>query len=140
MCIHAPLVSSSSMCIHASPSIVIFLLLLCFLRQGFSVSPWLSWNSLCRPGWPRPQKSTCLCLPSCSYIYSVCGHQACTQRSEDNLWQLAFFFNDVGLRNQTHDCQAWRQVPISGKPSCYSCLAHFCKSLSFPTSISCSEM
>jgi hypothetical protein len=33
-------------------------------RQGFSVSPWLSWNSLCRPGWPRTQKSTCLCLPS----------------------------------------------------------------------------
>jgi hypothetical protein len=24
-----------------------------FLRQGFSVWPWLSWNSLCRPGWPR---------------------------------------------------------------------------------------
>jgi hypothetical protein len=23
----------------------------------------LSWNSLCRPGWPRTQKSTCLCLP-----------------------------------------------------------------------------
>jgi hypothetical protein len=35
-----------------------------FSRQGFSVQPWLSWNSLCRPGWPRTQKSTCLCLPS----------------------------------------------------------------------------
>jgi hypothetical protein len=35
-----------------------------FLRQGFSVSPWLSWNSLCRPGWPQTQKSACLCLPS----------------------------------------------------------------------------
>jgi hypothetical protein len=35
-----------------------------FLRQGFSVWPWLSWNSLCRPGWPRTQKSACLCLPS----------------------------------------------------------------------------
>jgi hypothetical protein len=35
-----------------------------FLRQGFSVYPWLSWNSLCRPGWPRTQKSACLCLPS----------------------------------------------------------------------------
>jgi hypothetical protein len=33
-------------------------------RQGFSVWPWLSWNSLCRPGWPRTQKSACLCLPS----------------------------------------------------------------------------
>jgi hypothetical protein len=28
------------------------------------VYPWLSWNSLCRPGWPRTQKSACLCLPS----------------------------------------------------------------------------
>jgi hypothetical protein len=26
--------------------------------------PWLSWNSLCRPGWPRTQKSSCLCLSS----------------------------------------------------------------------------
>jgi hypothetical protein len=39
-------------------------LFFCFLRQGFSVSPWLSWNSLCRPGWPRTQKSACLCIPS----------------------------------------------------------------------------
>jgi hypothetical protein len=35
-----------------------------FSRQGFSLWPWLSWNSLCRPGWPRNQKSACLCLPS----------------------------------------------------------------------------
>jgi hypothetical protein len=35
-----------------------------FLRQDFSVYPWLSWNSLCRPGWPRTQKSSFLCLPS----------------------------------------------------------------------------
>ncbi|GAB1292464.1 Tripartite motif-containing 30C [Apodemus speciosus] len=24
---------------------------------------WLSWNSLCRPGWPPTQKSACFCLP-----------------------------------------------------------------------------
>jgi hypothetical protein len=35
-----------------------------FLRQDFSAWPWLSWNSLGRPGWPRTQKSACLCLPS----------------------------------------------------------------------------
>jgi hypothetical protein len=35
-----------------------------FSRQGFSVWPWLSWNSLCRPGCPQTRKSTCLCLPS----------------------------------------------------------------------------
>jgi hypothetical protein len=34
------------------------------LKHGFSVYPWLSWNSLSTPGWPRTQKSTCLCLPS----------------------------------------------------------------------------
>jgi hypothetical protein len=33
-------------------------------RQGFSVQSWLSWNSLCRPGWPQTLKSACLCLPS----------------------------------------------------------------------------
>jgi hypothetical protein len=33
-------------------------------RDGFSVHPWLSWNSLCRPGWSPTQKSACLCLPS----------------------------------------------------------------------------
>ena len=33
-----------------------------FLRKGFSVYPWLSWNSLCRPGWPRTQKSACLSI------------------------------------------------------------------------------
>jgi hypothetical protein len=26
--------------------------LLWFPRQGFSVEPWLSWNSLFEPGWP----------------------------------------------------------------------------------------
>lgn len=25
---------------------------------------WLSWNSLCKQGWPQIQESTCLCLPS----------------------------------------------------------------------------
>jgi hypothetical protein len=42
-------------------------------RQGFSVSPWLSWNSLCRPGWLQTQKSICLCLPSAG-IKGMCHH------------------------------------------------------------------
>jgi hypothetical protein len=33
----------------------------------------MSWNSLCRPGWPWTQKSTCLCLPSAG-IKGVCHH------------------------------------------------------------------
>jgi hypothetical protein len=36
--------------------------LLFFFFFFFFVS--LSWNSLCRPGWPQTQKSACLCLPS----------------------------------------------------------------------------
>jgi vacuolar-type H+-ATPase subunit I/STV1 len=35
----------------------IYLFIYGFSRQGFSVQPWLSWNSLCRPDWPRTQKS-----------------------------------------------------------------------------------
>jgi hypothetical protein len=27
-------------------------------KTGFSVYPWLSWSSLCRPGWPQTQKLT----------------------------------------------------------------------------------
>ena len=29
--------------------------------------------SLCRPGWPRTQKSACLCLPSAG-IKDICHH------------------------------------------------------------------
>jgi hypothetical protein len=49
---------------YAKTVLFLFCFVLFFSRQGFSVQPWLSWNSLCRPGWPRTQKSTCLCLPS----------------------------------------------------------------------------
>jgi hypothetical protein len=39
------------------------------------VRSWLSWNSLCRPGWPRTQKSACLCLClSSAGIKGVCHH------------------------------------------------------------------
>ena len=45
-------------------SLLLFFFFFFFLRQGFSVWLWLSWNSICRPGWPWSQKSACLCLPS----------------------------------------------------------------------------
>jgi hypothetical protein len=41
-----------------------YFLLCVFPRQGFSVLPWLAWNSLCRPNWPNSQRSTCHCFPS----------------------------------------------------------------------------
>jgi hypothetical protein len=55
----------------------LLLLLFCFSRQGSSVWPWLSWNSLCRPGWPRTQKSACLCLPSAGIKGVRHHHLAC---------------------------------------------------------------
>ena len=47
-----------------------------FFETGFlSVYSWLSCNSLCRPGWPWTQKSTCLCLPSAGIkgVYHHCS-------------------------------------------------------------------
>jgi hypothetical protein len=38
------------------------------------VYPWLSWNSLCRSGWPRTQSSACISLPS-SGIKSMYHHR-----------------------------------------------------------------
>ena len=35
-----------------------------FFEAGFLCIALAVMNSLCRPGWPRTQKSTCLCLPS----------------------------------------------------------------------------
>jgi hypothetical protein len=51
-----------------------------------SVLPWLSWNSLCRPGWPQTQKSTCLCLPSAG-IKGVHHH---AQLQCHSLWTVHF--------------------------------------------------
>jgi hypothetical protein len=45
----------------------VFVFVFCFFRDRVSLCRLrtvLSWNSLCRPGWPRIQKSACLCLPS----------------------------------------------------------------------------
>jgi hypothetical protein len=35
-----------------------------FFETGFLCIALAVLDSLCRPGWPRTQKSTCLCLPS----------------------------------------------------------------------------
>lgn len=44
-----------------SDAYTLFFYIFYFSRQGYSV---LLWNLLCRPFWPRTQKSTCLCLLS----------------------------------------------------------------------------
>jgi hypothetical protein len=48
--------------------------------------PWLSWNSLYRPGWLRTQKSTCLCLPSAG-IKGVCHHARLAHAFNPNIWE-----------------------------------------------------
>ena len=69
--------------------------LFCFSRQGFSVWPWLSWNSLCRPGWPHTQKSTCLCLPSAG-IKGMCHKNSYKEK------QLGLAYSFRGLVHYHH--------------------------------------
>ena len=52
---------------------VLFCFLFVFRDRVSLCSSWLSWNSLCRPGWPRTQESSCLCLPSAG-IKGMCHH------------------------------------------------------------------
>ena len=48
-----------------------------FSRHGFSVLPWLSWNSLCRPGWPQTQRSACLWSACITWLTcSFCTREA----------------------------------------------------------------
>jgi hypothetical protein len=49
-----------------------FFFLFWFFEAGFLCVA-LSCNLLYRPGWPRTQKSTCLCLPSAG-IKGTCHH------------------------------------------------------------------
>jgi hypothetical protein len=60
---------------------------------------WLSWNSLCRPGWPQTQKPTCLCLPSAG-IKGVRHHCLANDDISDRSsahWDLSFSWAS-GLR------------------------------------------
>ena len=42
----------------------VYLNILFACLQTLTVYPWLSWNSIFRPGWPWTQRSACLCFPS----------------------------------------------------------------------------
>ena len=46
----------------------LFCFVFVFSRQGFSVQPLLSWNSLCRLVLPQTQKCAHLCLPSSIFL------------------------------------------------------------------------
>jgi hypothetical protein len=111
VCAHAHMHACARTHIHThTDSILCFSFLGCFvlfcfvfLRQGFSVYPWLSWNSLCRPGWPRTQKSACLCLPSAG-IKGVCYHAWLFQFSETCV-------SHRGILSQQHGCSGKRSHP-----------------------------
>lgn len=53
--------------------VFLLLLLLVFVLPFFLRQPHVTWNLLCRPGWPRTQRSTCLCLWNAE-IKDVCYH------------------------------------------------------------------
>jgi hypothetical protein len=50
--------------LHLIGSFVVVVVLFLFFETGFLCVALAILNSLCRPGWPRTQKSSCLCIPS----------------------------------------------------------------------------
>jgi hypothetical protein len=99
-----------------------FVFLFFFSETGFlCITLALSWNSLCRPGWPRTQKSACLCLLSAGIkgvhhhrlVYSIfmsvpaCMHEcmcttyvSCLQMSEEVI-------SPQGLALEVSVCGCW---------------------------------
>jgi hypothetical protein len=73
---HGILVTTESMAIY------IYFFFFFFSKTGFLCVVLLSWNSLCRPGWPQTQKSTCLCLPSAMAISCPTSHCCNLQHSQ----------------------------------------------------------
>ena len=74
-----------------------FFVLFCFFQDRVSLySPgcWLSWSSLCRPGWPQTQKSSCLCLQS-AWIKGLRHH---AQSS------LNFLKKSTNIKNDDSSC------------------------------------
>jgi hypothetical protein len=61
---------------HSFLFVCFFFLFFFFFETGFLCIPWLSWNLLCRPGWPQTQKSTCLCLLSAGIKVACATHPA----------------------------------------------------------------
>jgi hypothetical protein len=82
---------------------VLFVGLFCFLfvcfETGFLCVVLAAWNSLCRPGWPRTQKSASLCCPS-ARIKGMCHHcpaysqiLVCSNSLLIGLWHLCIDFS-----------------------------------------------
>jgi hypothetical protein len=92
-----------------------FFLFFCFSRQGFSVYPWLSWNSLCRPSWPQTQRSSCLCLPS-ARIKGLSHHWLARTSFLSSFFFLLFFKLGIFF---IYISNAIPKVPHTRPPLCY---------------------
>jgi hypothetical protein len=66
-----------------------------------------SWNSLCRPGWPRIQKSACLHLPSSGIkgVHHHCPAPFCHSRP---VWSYSFLH---GSSTVLMSPVTWSQLP-----------------------------
>jgi hypothetical protein len=66
----------------------------------------MSWNSLCRPGWPQTQRSACLCLPSAG-IKGLCHHARRSKfywNSAQSFWQ---FPDTLSVERLQRDLTCW---------------------------------
>ena len=94
------------------------LLFLLFSRDRVSLcSPRLTWNSLCRPGWPWTQKSACLCLPSAG-IKGVCHQRpALSKILKDSLFcfvlETGSYAFQVDLKNSLYNWEWLEKSPAS---------------------------
>ena len=96
-----------------------FLFFLWFFKTGFFCIA-LAVLELCRPGWPRIQKSTWLCLPSAS-IKGV--HHHAQQVSFKN--QISVYLSDSALRTYWHqylksELLVWRDSSVAESIGCAS--------------------
>jgi hypothetical protein len=86
-----------------------------YSRQGFSMWPLLSWNSLCKPGWPRTHRdSSCLCLESAGIkgIYYWAGEMAQRLRA---LTALPKVLSSIPSNHMVvHNHPRWDLMPSSG--------------------------
>lgn len=66
--------------------------------SGFLEYPWLSWNSICRPGWPWTKRSTYLSLPSAG-IKGMChNHQACAFYFWDRISTCSLYLDILSFK------------------------------------------
>jgi hypothetical protein len=63
----------------------VWLVVVCFVLFFETEFLWLSWNLICRLGWPQPQRSTCLCLPTAGIKGLYHHHKTCIP-SYDSKW------------------------------------------------------